>query len=299
MNAQILDGKALNKKIAKDLTKQFRGLTPKPKLVIIQVGNNAESNAYIGRKIKFGTKIGAEVEHKKFPEDTGQEEVLNFISTQNTNPKVHGIITQLPFPKQLNKDRIIEFINPTKDVDGLTSKNIKKLWENKQDAIIPATTKGIISLLEHYRIQITRKKVVVIGRSSLVGKPTAIAMINRDATVTVVHKSTKNFKQELEQADIIITAAGKPNLIRKFHVHPHQVVIDVGINVIEKSLESRDQSSEKPAEEPPKRKLVGDVNFAEVSQIVAAISPVPGGCGPMTVASLFQNLLQAYKNQIK
>ena len=280
--AQILDGKALNEKIAEKLKAEISRLRSKPKLVIIQVGDLPESNAYIGRKVKFGEKIGAIVEHKRFPEKITQEELIGHIKVYDQNSSVNGIIVQMPLPKHIDRDEVIDSIDPAKDVDGLTSRNLKLLWEAKGEGFVPATTKGIISLLDEYKIPIEGKHVVVVGRSFLVGKPTFLAFLNRDATVTVCHRHTRNLKQETRNADILIVATGKPNLIGKEHVSKNQVVIDVGINAIEN-------------EDGPRHKLVGDVNFAEVSKIVKAISPVPGGAGPMTVASLFENLLEAYK----
>lgn len=292
--AQILDGKALNEKIAEELTAQVAKLDPKPKLAIIQVGDVAESNAYIGRKIKFGEKIGAAVEHIKFPETVSQKELIDELLTMNDEPSIHGIIVQLPIPKHLDKDAVIDSIDPKKDVDGQTAVNLKHLWEGKKDGFIPATTKGVITILDHYKIPIDRQNVVVIGRSSLVGKPTALAFLMRDATVTICHKATKNLPAYTKAADIIAVAAGKPNLLGKEHVVRGQTVIDIGINAVENGDE--DSPLGVSGEVSP-RKLVGDVNFSEVEPIVKAITPVPGGVGPMTVASLFQNLLEAYKRQ--
>ena len=297
--AKILNGKIVNEKIAKELKTQISALGTKPKLVIIQVGDLPESNAYIARKIAFGQKIGAIVDHQKFPQDVTQEKLRSMISKLNTDSSVTGIIVQMPLPTNLDKDKIIEAIDPKKDVDGLTSQNIKKLWGSKNDAVIPATTKGILTILDYYKIPISRQKVVIIGRSTLVGKPTLLAFLNRDATVTVCHKATKNLPEHTKSADILVVATGKPNLIGKEHVTKGQVVVDVGINVISQTQNSelRTQNSTKPEVEPTSRQLIGDVDFDGVKNIVAAISPVPGGIGPMTVASLFENLLDAYKSQ--
>src|SRR3989338_9628737 len=307
--AKILNGKIVNEKIAKELKTQISALGTKPKLVIIQVGDLPESNAYIARKIAFGQKIGAIVDHQKFPQDVTQEKLRSMISKLNTDSSVTGIIVQMPLPTNLDKDKIIEAIDKKKNVDGLTSQNIKKLWGSKNDAVIPATTKGILTILDYYKIPISRQKVVIIGRSTLVGKPTLLAFLNRDATVTVCHKATKNLPEETKSADILVVATGKPNLIGKEHVTKGQVVVDVGINVIESSenvIASNSVAiSKKTAASLDKlgtrsdksTKLIGDVDFDAVKNIVAAISPVPGGIGPMTVASLFQNLLDAYKSQ--
>lgn len=295
---KILDGKLVNSKIAEKLKVQISKLETKPKLVIVQVGNLPESNSYIARKEAFGEKIGAAVDHKRFDEKITQKELISQLSTLSSQLNIHGIIVQLPIPKHLNTDKVIDAISFKKDVDGLTSISLKLLWENNPVGCIPATTKGIISLLNYYKIPIVGKKVVVVGRSFSVGKPTALAFLNRDATVSICHKHTKNLKQETKNADILVVATGKPNLIGKKHVSKDQIVIDVGINVINNKRPSSVKTLEsKPESEPSGRKLVGDVNFESVSKIVSAISPVPGGVGPMTVASLFENLLKVYKQQ--
>lgn len=283
--AKILDGKTLRDKIADDLKAQITKLDQKPELVIFQVGNVAQSNTYISQKIKFGEKIGAVVTHIKLPENISQTELIKEIQAKNDDENVNGIIVQLPIPQTLNREEIIETIDFKKDVDGQTAKNLKLLMEN-QDCFIPATTKGVITMLDHYKIPIATKHVVIVGRSTLVGKPTALAMLNRDATVSVAHSKTQNLPAITKQADIIIAAVGKIHLITKEHVKKGQTIIDVGINV----LPERGDSS-------TKRTLVGDVDFENVEKIAAAISPVPGGAGPMTVASLFENLLKAYQLQ--
>lgn len=287
--SKILDGRVVRDEIAKNLTAKMTKLKTKPKLVIIQVADLAQSNTYITQKKLFGEKIGAIVEHQKYPETITQDKLVTHISSLNTNPMVHGIIVQMPIPEKLDKDEIIEAIDPKKDVDGLTSTNLKILWENRPQGYTPATTKGVITLLNYYKIPVSGKKVVVVGRSSLVGKPTALAFLNKDATVTVCHSKTKKLEEITRQADILIIAAGKPNLIGKEHVAKGQIVVDVGINVITESKKLEDEISTS--------NLAGDVDFEQVSKIVAAISPVPGGCGPMTVASLFENLLEAYNRQ--
>jgi len=327
MSAKILDGKIVRDKIAEKLKKEIlqaiSSQNLRPKLVIIQVGDEPESNAYIRQKILFGEKIGAIVQHKKLAENTSQKDLLTMISELNSDPDCIGIIVQLPIPDKLDKGQIINKIDPIKDVDGQTATNLKLLFEgpsfrhprpsvipanaeigvnSSEDQILdqvendkdnfgylPATTKGILTLLDHYKIPVSGKNITVIGRSSLVGKPTALALVNLDATVTICHSSTKKLPEKTKNADILIVAAGKEKLIKNYHVNKDQVVIDVGINVVE---------GEKINEEIQGKKLVGDVDFAEVSKIVAAISPVPGGIGPMTVASLFQNLLEAYNRQI-
>jgi len=276
--ATILDGKIIRDQIAEDLKSRLSALDPKPKLVIIQAGDNPESNTYINQKIKFGENIGALVDHIRLPEDVTQEDVLGKIDDLNADANTHGIIVQLPIPPKLGKNEILENIVPIKDVDGLHSVNVKKLIDNDPSGYIPATTRGVITLLEHYNIPISGKNAVVIGRSSLVGKPTTLSLLNHNATVTICHSQTKNIEATTQAADIIISAVGSPGLITKKNVKPGQVIVDVGTTVVD-------------------GKLKGDVNFEEVEPVVEYISPVPGGAGPLTVASLFQNLLQAYQNQ--
>lgn len=264
---KILDGKALNLLIAANLQWKIAKLKTKLKLVIVQVGNKEESNVYIRHKLKFAEKISALAEHKKFKESVSESTLLKEIERLNTDKSVHGVIVQLPLPKQIDSKIIAQAIVPEKSVDGSAF-------------FIPATTRGILTLLDHYKIPITGRKAVVVGRSELVSKPTALALLNRDATVTVCHSKTKNVPRETRQADILIVAAGKPKLITAKHVSKNQIVIDVGINIVN-------------------GKMVGDVDFTKVSKIVRAISPVPGGVGPMTVTSLFENLLDAHELQTK
>ena len=187
----------------------------------------------------------------------------------------------------MDKEKIIAAIDPAKDVDGLTPWNQKMLLENKK-GFVPATAKGVISLLDFYKIPIEGKKAVVVGRSSLVGKPIALSLLKRNATVTVCHKKTRNLSQETKSSVILVVAAGSPKLIGKNGVSRGQVVVDVGINSV---------GGKKLLDEVPKRKIVGDVDFDAVKKIVKAISPVPGGVGPMTVVSLFENLVEACENQ--
>ncbi len=321
MSVIILDGKIVRDQIAKNLKLKIENLKLKPKLNIIQVGDNSQSNTYIGQKIKFGEKIGAIVELKKFPADISQQSLTSQISTLNSDNSVNGIIIQLPIPNQLDKDELIELIDPKKDVDGLTSTNQKLLEEGKIDyssfltrhpresedqildqvendtTIIPATAKGVITILNYYKIPIKDKKVTVVGRSKLVGAPVATLFRNLGAEVTACHSQTLDLKAETKNADIIVVAVGKPNLIGKEHVSPGQVIVDVGINVLDDRLSTIDYSQNNSESHQASRKLVGDVDFGQVVKIVKAITPVPGGVGPMTVASLFENLLETYKKQ--
>jgi methylenetetrahydrofolate dehydrogenase (NADP+) / methenyltetrahydrofolate cyclohydrolase len=273
--AQLLDGKLVRNEIAQALIVEIQTLARKPHMAILEVGTRPDSEAYIKQKKIFAEKIGVEISHKHFEETVTEKELLSEIHACNTNPEIDGIILQIPLPKHLNKLTLIEAVDPRKDVDGLTSTNTKLLYDNSKDGLMPATTRGILTLLKYYKIKVKGKRVLMVGRSALVGKPTAIAFLNQHATVTVAHRHSKNLVKLCNEADIIVVAVGKPGLITKEHVKAGQVVIDVGIT----SVEGR---------------LVGDVVFSDVEPIVAALTPVPGGVGPMTVASLFQNVLQAY-----
>ena len=294
---KILDGRKLRDHIKDKLKKEVGLLKNKPSLAIIQVGERVESNAYIASKKKFAEVIGVGVIHKKFKEEIETKEIIAEIEKLNVNKEISGILVQLPIPEKLDRECIMNAILPSKDVDGLGPVNVKKLFDGNPEAILPATTKGILTLLEKNDISIHGKNVLVIGRSSLVGKPTALACLMRDATVTIAHSKTQNLEKYTKTADIIIVAAGKKKLLTPSHVLPHQVIIDVGINpdfvLNEKEISLALQ------DEIPNRILVGDVDFENIKDKVQAISPVPGGVGPMTVASLFENVLIAHKRSFK
>ena len=284
--AKILDGKKLSNLLALKLAKKVRGLSVKPKIVIIQIGNLPESNTYIRNKKSFAERIGVIAMHKRYPEDVRESRVISQILKYNRDPSVHGIMMQLPGPKKFNTEKVLEAINPKKDVDGLTAINTKHLFDNNE-AFIPATAKGIISLLEEYKIKLVGTKVVIVGQSSLVGRPAMLTLLNKGATVTMCHKDTKNLENETRRADILITAVGQPKLITRKHVSRGQIVVDIGINVMKNPSTKLGAS----------KKIVGDVDYENVRKVVKAITPVPGGVGPMTVVSLFQNLLKAYSLQ--
>lgn len=286
--AKILDGRIIREEIAQRLSAQFSGASPKPTLAIIQVGARQDSTAYITQKKKFGERVGALVRHITFPETVKEEEIRSQIVKLNNDSEVNGIILQIPLPKNLNAHQLIESISTEKDVDGLTSTNLKKLLLSDASGIIPATAFGIIKLLDYYEIPIARKKATVVGRSLLVGKSTALCLLNRDASVTICHSKTENLSEITKQADILVIAAGRPALIGAEHVSAGQAVIDVGINL---------PAGGSLQEEIAGEKFIGDVDFKTVQDIVAAISPVPGGVGPMTVASLFENLFKVFDYQ--
>lgn len=265
---KILDGKIVRDGIIVKLKKEIESFKSVPTLAIIQVGDLAESSKYIKNKKSFAEKIGAEVKHLKFENDISQTALETEITKLNQDKNITGIIVQLPLPKHLDVNIILNMVDSNKDVDGLT----------ENSPFTPATARGVKTLLDYYEIEVINKKVVVMGRSKLVGGPIRNVMQESGAGVQVVHSQTENPKEITKTADILIVAIGKANLIDETYIKEGQVVIDVGINF-------------------KGDKLVGDVDFEKVKDIVSAISPVPGGVGPLTVASLFENLVEAYKKQ--
>lgn len=269
----ILDGKELSLKRKELLVEKINKLPISPKLVIIRIGDDPASEVYVGKKESFGKSIGVGVSIVKLPADVTLEKIQEEIRTLNEDRMTHGIIVQLPVPENIDKETVINTISSEKDVDGLTAGNMWRLMDDVE-GIVPATAKGIETLLDENNIDLLGANVVVIGDSLLVGKSVAMRFLNRDATVTVCHSKTRNLSEITKQADILVVAAGKPNLISNLHVRKGQVVIDVGISKKEDGT------------------VVGDVDFDSVKDIVAAITPVPGGVGPMTVLSLFENLIE-------
>ncbi|MEX0672963.1 MAG: bifunctional 5,10-methylenetetrahydrofolate dehydrogenase/5,10-methenyltetrahydrofolate cyclohydrolase [Candidatus Paceibacterota bacterium] len=292
---KILDGKKVRDERKAKLTELVSLFNDTPTLVILQVGSRADSTAYIEQKKKFGAEIGVAVEVRQFPEDVQESDLIDAIEEANKDTSTHGIIVQLPLPDRLDTSSVIEAIEPNKDVDGLTAVNVKKLQAGDGSGFTPATAKGIGSLLDAYDIDLAGKRVVVVGRSALVGKPTASVMLVRDATVTIAHSKTTDLAQVTRQADVLIVATGRPKLIGAEHVREGQTVIDVGINLnTGESLEE-----EIALQTGSGKKFIGDVDFEAVEGIVSAISPVPGGVGPMTVLSLFENCIKAYQKQVE
>jgi methylenetetrahydrofolate dehydrogenase (NADP+)/methenyltetrahydrofolate cyclohydrolase len=294
--SKILDGKLISNFIADKLKKEIKKNNASLELAIIQIGNVAESTAYIARKKEFANKIGVTVRHIKLPNLVSEEELIGIIDNLNKDVSVNGIIVQMPIPKKLNRFRIMESIDPKKDVDGLTLKNSGLIYEsafggsdprNIPKGLLPATAKGIITLLNYYNIPLEGKRAIVVGRSLLVGKPTAMLLIKANATVTIAHSKTKNLEKLIKENDIVIVAVGKPKFLKKSAFKKGAVIVDVGTNAFQKN--------KKILEEGVKIKLVGDVDFDNVSKVASFLSPVPGGVGPMTVASIFENLIEAYK----
>lgn len=245
--------------------------------VIIQVGERADSSAFIRAKKKMADKLGVVIRHVQFPETISEKELLEAVQAVAGDELVHGIIVQLPLPPHIDKDRIINSIPAHKDIDGLTATNIQLTWEGRQHAIVPATTRGILSICRHFGIPLEGKKVVIMGRSTLVGKPTAIACMQENATVTIAHSKTPNITEVTKLADVLIVAIGKPHFIDHSYIRAGQTIIDVGISFVDGIMK-------------------GDVHPKVADHLGndGKITPVPLGVGQMTVASLFQNLVQGF-----
>ncbi|HHX00547.1 MAG TPA: bifunctional methylenetetrahydrofolate dehydrogenase/methenyltetrahydrofolate cyclohydrolase FolD [Acholeplasmataceae bacterium] len=271
----ILDGKKTSENLMKQLAKEVAALDDVVTLTLILVGRDPASQVYVNNKQKACMEVGINVEFHHLEENATQKEVLKIIEEANQNEKIHGILVQLPLPSHLDEEVIINTINPLKDVDGLTLTNQGKLFTG-MEAIHPATPKGIMTLLQKYFIEISGKNVVVVGRSKLVGKPIAMLMLQKNATVTIAHSRTQNLKEVTKRADILVVAVGKPNFITADMVKKDAVVVDVGINKVE-------------------GKIVGDVKYSEVKEVASYITPVPKGVGPMTIYSLLENIIQSYK----
>ena len=274
--ATILDGKNLAKKITEDIKKQVENLEKKPKLAVILVGNNSASEIYVRNKQKKALELGFESIVLPLPADISEENLLEHIYILNEDTSINAILVQLPLPAHINKQRILEAIEPIKDVDGFTSYNFGRLALGYKPYSVPCTPKGIIRILEEYNIELEGKKVLVIGRSNIVGKPISLLLQAKNATVIMAHSKTKKLEDLILSSDIIVSAVGNPNMISK--VPENAIVIDVGINRTEDGLK-------------------GDVNFDLATQNAAYITPVPGGIGPMTIAMLMENTLELYKLQ--
>lgn len=274
---ELLDGKTLANDILDKLSLKVKQLDTAPNLVVIQVGNDPASSVYVRNKERTAERVGINSETIKLSKHITQDELLEIIDKYNHLTSVNGILVQLPLPKHIDEQVILEAISPVKDVDGFHPLNVGKL-NIGQKQMIPSTPAGIMELLKANHIELEGKHVVIVGRSNIVGKPLVHLLLEANATVTIVHSRTKNLKQLTQMADILVVAVGQPELITKDYVKTGAVVIDVGINRTESGLK-------------------GDVDFNNVKSKVAAITPVPGGVGPMTIAMLMNQTYQAYCTQ--
>ena len=279
MVAKILDGKHIAKDYRQGLQDQVQTLKGKgytPKLSVILVGNDGASQSYVNSKKKAAEKIGMISEIIHLAEDTSEEDVLKELDRLNNDDSVSGILVQVPLPKQVSEQKILEAINPEKDVDGFHPSNIGKLYIDEQ-TFVPCTPLGIMEILKHADIDLEGKNAVVIGRSHIVGQPVSKLLLQANATVTILHSRTKDMHSHLKHADVIVSAVGKPGLVTKDDVKEGAVIVDVG--------NTPDENG----------KLKGDVEFEEVKEIAGAITPVPGGVGPLTITMVLNNTLLAEK----
>lgn len=279
-----IDGKAFSQVILEKIREEHNQLKEKygkqAGLAVVIVGNNPASQVYVRNKMKACENVGFYSENIELDENISEEELLQEIDKLNKNDRINGILVQLPLPSHINELKIIDSISPEKDVDGFHVANIGKMVIGDETGFLSCTPYGIMQLLEEYKIEIAGKDAVIIGRSNIVGKPMALMLIQKGATVQVCNSRTKDLRKKLNDADIIIVAAGVPKLLKKEDVKEGAVVIDVGINRVD-------------------GKICGDVDYEEVLEKASYITPVPGGVGPMTIASLIKNTFKSYKNSLK
>lgn len=279
--AVIIDGKAISMQIKNELKEKAKALKEKGTevtLAVIQVGNNPASSVYVNNKKKGCEYIGIGSLSYELPEETTQEKLLSLIQELNERADVNGILVQLPLPGHIEEEKVIQAITPEKDVDGFHPQSVGALCIG-QPGFVSCTPAGIIQLLKRSGIELAGKECVILGRSNIVGKPMALLMLRENATVTIAHSKTKNLKAVAKRADILIAAIGKPKMITREYVKEGAVVIDVGIN--------RDEFN----------KLCGDVDFDDVAPVCSAITPVPGGVGPMTIAMLLHNCMESVQRR--
>ena len=279
-----IDGKAFSQVILEKIREEHNQLKEKygkqAGLAVVIIGNNPASQVYVRNKIKACENVGFYSENIELDENISEKELLQEIDKLNKNDRINGILVQLPLPSHINELKIIDSISPEKDVDGFHVANIGKMVIGDETGFLSCTPYGIMQLLEEYKIEIAGKDAVIIGRSNIVGKPMALMLIQKGATVQVCNSRTKDLRKKLNDADIIIVAAGVPKLLKKEDVKEGAVVIDVGINRVD-------------------GKICGDVDYEEVAERASYITPVPGGVGPMTIASLIKNTFKSYKNSLK
>ncbi|MFL0362416.1 bifunctional methylenetetrahydrofolate dehydrogenase/methenyltetrahydrofolate cyclohydrolase FolD [Pseudobacillus sp. 179-B 2D1 NHS] len=283
MTAAIIDGKAIAGDIRTELKKEIAELKEKritPGLAVILVGEDQASHTYVRNKEKACAEVGIHSEIYRYPADLSEEALLQKVAELNEDPAIHGILVQLPLPAHLSEDKVIDAISPEKDVDGFHPVNVGKMAIGKE-AFYSCTPYGIIKMLERENISLEGKHVVVVGRSNIVGKPAALLSLKESATVTVCHSRTKDLSVFTKQADVVIAAVGKAKFLKKDDFKPGAIIIDVGMN--------RDENG----------KLCGDVDFESAKEIAGAITPVPGGVGPMTITMLLYNTVQSAKQKAK
>lgn len=286
----LIDGLTVASQILSELEQEVSTYPEPPGLAVIIIGDNPASRVYVNMKTSKANKLGFSSTVHRLPSNTSLPEILKLIGSLNSDPSIHGILVQLPLPNHLNEQTIIQNIAPEKDVDGLHPVNMGKLLLGRSDGFTPCTPAGIVTLLTHYQIPIQGKHVVVLGRSNIVGKPLAALLMQKhpqaNATVTLAHSQSLQIQELLQSADILITAIGIPNFIKRDMVSSKTVIIDVGINRVPNEQTSSGYT------------LVGDADFKNLVDHCKAITPVPGGVGPMTVAMLMKNTCESFKRSL-
>jgi len=301
MTAQIIDGTAIAQKVRDEVKEKvavrIAAGKSQPGLATVLVGARVDSAAYVGMKQKACAELGMTSYHHPLPENVSQEELEKLIKELNADPKVNGILVQLPLPSHLDEERVLQLISIEKDVDGFSPINLGRLAQKGREPLfVPCTPFGCIYLLKNAGVTIKGANAVVLGRSNIVGMPAALLLVKEDATVTVVHSRTKDIPGVLRQADIVIAAIGRAEMVRGDWLKPGVAVIDVGINGIPKLNPDGTQAISQKTGKPLQR-LVGDVNYEEAKEVAGFITPVPGGVGPMTIAMLMANTLRAAEIQ--
>ncbi len=301
MTAQIIDGTAIAQKVRDEVKAKVAARVAagksQPGLATVLVGDRVDSAAYVGMKQKACAELGMTSYHHPVPADISQEDLEKLIKELNADPKVNGILVQLPLPPHLDEERVLQLISIEKDVDGFSPINLGRLAQKGREPLfVPCTPFGCIYLLKEAGVTIKGANAVVLGRSNIVGMPAALLLVKEDATVTVVHSRTKDIPGVLRQADIVIAAIGRAEMVRGDWLKPGAAVIDVGINGIPMlNPDGTPVISQKTGK--PRQKLVGDVNYEEAKEVAGFITPVPGGVGPMTIAMLMNNTLRAAEIQ--
>ncbi|MGL5123987.1 MAG: bifunctional methylenetetrahydrofolate dehydrogenase/methenyltetrahydrofolate cyclohydrolase FolD [Fusobacteriaceae bacterium] len=281
---KLLDGKKISEEIKKELKKELEELYikigEKPGLAVLIIGEDKASKIYVKGKIKACEEIGINSFHYEFPETVSEKELIASLDILNKKKEIHGILVQLPLPQHINEENIINRINPKKDIDCFTPENIGRVFINEKNIVKSCTPSGIIELLHRNKVAFQGKKVVILGRSNIVGKPLALMMINEGATVTVCNSKTKDLDDITKMADILIVAIGKDRFVKKEMIKKDVIIVDVGINRVD-------------------GRIYGDVDFEDVLSKVSLITPVPGGVGPMTIAMLLKNNVELFKKIYK
>lgn len=282
MSAQVIDGKEIAAKVRAEVAAEVARLQKehglKPGLAVVLVGEDPASKVYVANKAKQTVEVGMNSWEHRLPAETSEADVLAMVEKLNNDPACHGILVQLPLPKHINAEKVLNLINPDKDVDGFHPVNVGRLWVGER-ALVPCTPTGSVILAKTVHQNLSGMNAVVIGRSNIVGKPVAALLLRENCTVTIAHSRTKDIEGVVNGADLVIAAVGIPEMVKGSWIKPGATIIDVGINRV--------------PSEGGKTKIVGDVAYAECAQVAGAITPVPGGVGPMTIACLLRNTAQA------